>query len=73
MFTSMGKFFQDEEMGPIFTVNLADGELTEKDCGVVNAKIKEIQALYGREVKVDLVGYSRGAELAFYLALPKEK
>lgn len=73
MFTSMGKFFRDEEIGPVFTVNLADGELTEKDCDVVNAKIKKIQALYGREVKIDLVGYSRGAELAFYMALPKEK
>lgn len=42
MFTAMGKFFQEEKMGPVFTVNLADGELTEKDCGVVNAKIKHI-------------------------------
>lgn len=73
MFTAMGAFFKSEEIGPVFTINLADGELTEDDYVVVNGKIEEIQKLYGREVKVDLVGYSRGAELAFYMALPKEK
>lgn len=73
MFTAMGAFFKGEEVGPVFTVNLAEGELTEDDYDVVNGKIEEIQKLYGREVKIDLVGYSRGAELAFYMALLKEK
>lgn len=73
MFSAMGAFFKTEEMGPVFTVNLSDGELTEDDYGVVNDKIEEIQKLYGEKIKIDLIGYSRGAELAFFMALPKEK
>ncbi len=72
MFSSMGQYFQENKAGPMFSINLADGELTEADFKVVNDKINEIQALYGREVKIDLIGYSRGAELAFYMALDKK-
>ncbi|MCB1115209.1 MAG: hypothetical protein KDK71_01970 [Chlamydiia bacterium] len=72
MFEEMGAFFEQEGIGPVFTVNLTDGELNEGDFDIVEAKIQEIQKLYGREVKIDLVGYSRGAEFALYMALPKE-
>lgn len=71
MFLPLGKFFQDNDIGPLFTVNLSEGELTENDLEVINAKIKEIQSLYGREVKINFIGYSLGAELALYVALNK--
>lgn len=73
MFTALGAYFEKSNMGPVFSVNLADGELTEKDVAVVDQKIQEITTLYGREVKINMVGYSRGAELALFMALPKDK
>lgn len=73
MFTALGAYFKENKMGPLFSVNLADGELTEEDFDVVDQKIEEIKALYGRDVKINIVGYSRGAELALYMALPKDK
>ncbi|MCP5504277.1 MAG: hypothetical protein H7A41_03900 [Chlamydiales bacterium] len=72
MFTALGAYFKKNQMGPLFSVNLADGELTEEDFDVVDQKIKEISALYGEEVKINIIGYSRGAELALYMALPKD-
>ena len=72
MFLLLGKYFQEHDMGPLFTVNLSEGELKEKDLGVINAKIEEIQSLYGRKVKINFIGYSLGAELALYAAFHKD-
>ena len=70
MFLKMGEYFERNKLGPLFTVNLCSGELTEKNRKIVDQKIVEIQALYGRDVKIDLLGYSLGAEEALYSALP---
>jgi len=70
-FLSMAEAFQKVGVGPLFTLNLCDGELTMVDRDRINAKIQEIEALYGREVEVDLIGYSRGAEMALYMGLQK--
>lgn len=71
-FLSMGRYFQENDLGPLFTLNLSEGELNQEDVAKVHAKIQEIQGLYGEKVKVNLLGYSRGAELALYAALPEE-
>jgi len=71
MFLKMGEYFERNKLGPLFTVNLCAGELTEKNRKIIDQKIAEIQALYGRDVKIDLLGYSLGAEEALYSALPE--
>ena len=70
MFLKMGEYFERHRIGPLFTVNLCAGELTEKNREIIDQKIAEIQSLYGYGVKVDLLGYSLGAEEALYSALP---
>lgn len=71
MFLKMGEYFERNRLGPLFTVNLSDGELCEEDRDIIDAKIAEIQRVCECE-KVDLLGYSRGAEMALYAALEKE-
>lgn len=66
---------QKPVLGPVFTVNLNGGEMTMDDKDIVEKKLQEIEALYhvkGQPFRFDVVGYSRGAELAHYLALPKD-
>ena len=59
-------------VGAIFTVNLTSGELKMSDLEKVDNKIKQVQNLFkNRPFSLTLVGYSRGAELALYGALPK--
>ncbi len=71
MFLKMGEFFEKNQIGPLFTVNLCKGGLTERNRETIDQKIAEIHGLYGRDVQVDFLGYSLGAEEAFYSALPK--
>lgn len=66
-FMKMGEYFLEHRIGPFFTVNLSSGELTQKDIEIVEQKLAEIKKLCGCE-KVHLLGYSRGAELAHYIA-----
>lgn len=62
----------DPDIGPVFTVNLSEGELTMKDRDIVEQKFAEIRSLYGSHpLPIDLVGYSRGAEFAHYMGLPQ--
>jgi len=71
-FLSMAKAFQEAGVGPFFTLNLCEGELTMEDQSRIDGKIQEIQALYGRKIEVDIIGYSRGAEMALYMGLPTD-
>jgi pimeloyl-ACP methyl ester carboxylesterase len=53
---------------PVYTVNLKQGDFSEEDFQRIDDKIKEIQGQYqkyGKETSVNLVGYSRGAALAY--------
>ena len=68
-FITMARAFQQAGVGPLFTLNLCEGELTMQDKDRIDAKILEIQRLYGSEVQIDLIGYSRGAEMALYMGL----
>jgi hypothetical protein len=58
--------------GSLYTVNLPSGSLSEQDIAIVNDKIAEIKAQYKLhkrdDIKVHLVGHSRGARIAYYMA-----
>ena len=63
---------KEGSLGPIFTVRLECGDLKMSDLEIIDIKIQEIQRLYKKRlISLNLVGYSRGAELALYAALPK--
>jgi len=56
------------DLGPVYTVNLPNGDITDRDYVLIQEKIDQIKAQYGRSVKVDLVGHSRGGYLAGRMA-----
>ena len=61
---------------PAFTVNLPDqGPIGERDRQIIHDKIEAIKELYlsrGRgDIKVHLVGYSRGAQAAYSAAIDR--
>lgn len=68
-FLPLIRSLQAAELGPIFTVSLYDDEITEADHEIIAQKIGEIRALYTThgvlDVKVDIIGHSRGGSLAF--------
>lgn len=70
---SLAKVLQHSDGGPIYTVNLNNGPLTEDDRLIIYAKIEEIKRHYAEhgidDVKIDIGGHSRGARMAFYSAL----
>lgn len=69
---ALAKALQNYDLGPIYTVNLPPGPLTEKDREILNAKLQEIQSHYaakGQVGTIDIVGHSRGSEVAFLAAL----
>ncbi len=71
---AFAKHMQGESMGPLYTVNLASGAYSRDDKTVINDKIEQIKKQYtqlGRnDVKINLIGHSRGAVMAFYMSLP---
>lgn len=55
------------QLGPLYTVNLPSGNITQKDFRIINQKLSEIKAQYQSQGVnlnfVDIVGHSRGGEL----------
>ncbi len=70
----LAEYFQEHAYpGAIFTLNLPAGNFTHTDTDLINQKIESIKACY-KEVnvseenfKLNLIGHSRGATLAYYL------
>lgn len=60
--------YHKKYQGPVFTVNLPSLEITEADYEIINNKVYEIMDLYARQnefdVKITVIGHSRGALLA---------
>ncbi len=53
----------------VYTINLPAGKITKKDHDLVNQKIAEIQLQFlNPDLKIDLIGHSRGALMAFEAA-----
>lgn len=73
---SLAKILQKNNIGPVFTVNLHNGPVTEKDQWIVDEKVNSIKQQYyhlGRkDVRIHLVGHSRGALLAFLYSLDQD-
>lgn len=73
--SQFGSLFEVMKGRPLFTVELPDpGDVTASDLSIVRQRIWEIQRLYVGvdSPKVDLIGYSRGAEVASELAFAWE-
>lgn len=73
-FLFLAKILSEKDLGPVYTLNLHSGPLTEKDTDLIQEKIHQIQSqyeIYGKKVKIDLVGHSRGAEMAFCMGMDK--
>jgi len=69
----LAKTFQEKGISNVFTLNSNDGELTDEDIPLLEAKLQEIQALYGeKQAKIILIGHSRGAEFSLYAGLPRD-
>lgn len=59
-------------LGPVYTINLPSGEVTQYDYALILQKITEIKAQYSQQgikkIKVNIVGHSRGGYLAHHSA-----
>jgi len=65
-------YLNPNPLGPIYTVNLPNGSITDKDYEIIHEKFLEIEAQYEKhsknDVKIDLIGHSRGGALAQRIA-----
>lgn len=69
--TNLAKKLKLHNLGPIYTVNLPHGDVTNKDYEIIQRKIDEIKAQYRQfnvNIKINLVGHSRGGFLAGRIA-----
>lgn len=63
----LAKELQLQNIGPVYTVNVPNREITEVDYEIVQKKIDEIKEQYknhNSDIKINLIGHSRGAYLA---------
>jgi hypothetical protein len=69
---ALAKKLVRSKLGPVYTVNLPSGKLTIKDQQIINKKIEEIKAQYlvhgKHDIKIDIVGHSRGGQLAHLIS-----
>lgn len=65
---SLAKSLKRHNLGPVYTVNLPNGSLSDLDFEILRKKIQEIKRQYTRfnnnGIKIDLIGHSRGGTLA---------
>jgi hypothetical protein len=71
----LAKALQNAHLGPLFTVNFSPVMPKKKSFDIIYNKIIEIQKIYrewNREsVSINLIGYSLGAALAYFINLDK--
>ncbi len=69
---SLVKKLKAENLGPIYTVNLPSGPITDKDYKAIKEKVDEIKSQYKRynihNIKINVIGHSRGGFLAAQIA-----
>jgi hypothetical protein len=68
---SLAKKLRSSLLGPVYTLNLPSGPVTERDFALVEKKIKAIKAQYKKDIKIHLIGHSRGGFVAFRMAWTK--
>ena len=70
---SLAKKLKKAGLGPLYTVNLHQGPLTESDREILHRKIDEIKSHYKHmnreQIQIDVIGHSRGAMMGFYMGL----
>lgn len=63
--------------GPVFTINLDNGNYTQRDFDIIETTISNIKQLYNfddpNQVITHIVGFSRGAGLARYMSYDKSQ
>lgn len=65
----LAKYLHDTSYpGPIFTVNLPSGPITDRDYEIINHKCAEIRRL--TEIPIAMIGHSRGGVFIFYTHRP---
>lgn len=69
---SLAKKLKLSYFGPVYTVNLPNGSITQKDFEIVQKKIEQIKSQYKQfnvnDIKINLVGHSRGGAVANLIA-----
>lgn len=68
---SLAKKLKNNYLGPVYTVNLPSGRITHKDFEIIQRKIEQIKEQYKQDIKINIVGHSRGGNIARHLALTK--
>lgn len=70
VWVELAKTFQKDGVPNVFTLNSHDGELTDEDIPLFEAKLEEITCLYdGKTPEVIVIGHSRGAEFSLFAGL----
>ncbi|WP_420422494.1 esterase/lipase family protein [Simkania sp.] len=73
VWVELAKTLQEKGIPNVFTLNSHDGELTDEDIPLFEAKLEEIRQLYGEKIpRVIVIGHSRGAEFSLYAGLPPD-
>jgi pimeloyl-ACP methyl ester carboxylesterase len=71
-FLPMARYLMRQKIGPVYSVNLPSGGVTDKDYKIIQQKISEIKEQYRQynvsSTKIDVVGHSRGGLLAHQIA-----
>ena len=74
---SVAEQLQLEYPGPVFTINLNNGNYNPADKVLIEEKFTEIKNLYAQyditNCQIHLVGHSRGAYLAYYESMDPEQ
>lgn len=70
---SLAKKLKNKNLGPVYTVNLPNGAITHKDFEIIQRKMEQIKEQYTqglvRDIEINIVGHSRGGDIARQLAL----
>ncbi len=70
---SLASTLSKKYKGPVFTVNITAGDLSQKDIDIIETKITDIKNLYNfddpNDVVTHFVGHSKGAWLAEYMSM----
>lgn len=68
----LAKKLNKRNVGPVYTVNLPHGAITDHDYAIISNKIEQIQSHYKQhnqdKIKINVVGHSRGGFVAYKMA-----
>src|ERR1700722_825929 len=68
---TLASFLKRENIGPVYTVNLPNGPITDVDYRILNKKVDEIIKKHPQKIQIDIVGHSRGGDIAYDFALQR--